>query len=171
MVNDNQNRLIPAIPGWGEESVSDSKWWFGKTWNVSLAKYMRNDIQNGRLNDINCPAVIEQTGGPTERSSYGFNHFVGKANSPDEQKRGAMLLTQLVEPSKTIMFGDTEIVGDGFHTNHLLSHDSIHGHHDGFANVSFLMDMSRQSMPTLSAIFPNIQMRDIFFGLVFTKTD
>lgn len=141
MTVDNNNILIPAIPPGGDGGVPDSKWWSPPTWNMSLNIYMNDGDQTNRLNDINCPAALAGLGGtPSERSSYGYNHYVGKTDNPNSGNngfRGAMRMEQLADPSKTLMFGDTGFETVGRNTHQLLAPNTIYAWHDDHANVSY----------------------------------
>jgi prepilin-type N-terminal cleavage/methylation domain-containing protein len=142
MITDNNNILIPAIPAEGSGSAPDSKWYNEEsgtnlTWNISLASYMQDGERWNRLNDLNCPEVINATGEPSERSSYGFNHYVAKTNAADGSFRGAVRMEQLAAPSQTLMFGDTKVSGSGRHTDQNLALNSIYAWHGDKAKVSY----------------------------------
>lgn len=142
MIADNKNILIPAIKAEGKGSAQDSKWFNSKnntnlTWNISLASFMQNSKRWNRLNDLNCPEALNAIGTASERSSYGFNHFVGKTNASDGGKRGAMRMEQLSSPSQTIMFGDTKTNNNGNNTLQNLDHTTLYAWHGDSAKISY----------------------------------
>ena len=142
MIADNKNILIPAIKAEGKGSAPDSKWFNSKnntnlTWNISLASFMQNSKRWNRLNDLNCPEALNAIGTASERSSYGFNHFVGKTNASDGGKRGAMRMEQLSAPSRTIMFGDTKTNNGGNNTLQNLDHTTLYAWHGDSAKISY----------------------------------
>ena len=142
MIADNKNILIPAIKAEGKGSAPDSKWFNSKnntnlTWNISLVSFMQNGKRWNRLNDLNCPEALNAIGTASERSSYGFNHFVGKTSASDGGKRGAMRMEQLSSPSQTIMFGDTKTNNNGNNTLQNLDDKTIYAWHGDSAKISY----------------------------------
>ena len=146
MIADNKNILIPAIPAEGSGSALNTKWYNEKnktnlTWNISLASFMEGSKKDGRkwnrFNDFNCPEALEKIEEASERSSYGFNHFVGKTNAGDGSFRGVVRIEQLSDPSRTVMFGDTKANNVGNNTLQNLDHTSIYAWHGGTAKISY----------------------------------
>ena len=144
MMSDNNNMLIPGIKAGEGGNVPESKWWDNErteTWNMALDRYMHDGDRFNRLNDINCPVALEAMGGePSERSSYGFNHYIGKTTNPDNPNngfRGAMRIEQLADPGRTIMFGDTALSGSGKNTFQNLGSNTIFAWHGDHANISY----------------------------------
>jgi prepilin-type N-terminal cleavage/methylation domain-containing protein len=142
MMADNKNILIPAIEAEGSGSTQNSKWYKPKgegpkaAWSISLASFMQGGKQWNRLNDLNCPEALAAIGTASERSSYGFNHFVGKTNGSDGGFRGAVRMEQLSSPSQTIMFGDTKKETD-IRTLQNLDHTTLYAWHGDSAKVSY----------------------------------
>jgi prepilin-type N-terminal cleavage/methylation domain-containing protein len=146
MMADNKNILIPAIQAEGSGSTQNSKWYKPKgegepkaAWSISLASFMQQgnrDMKVTRLNDLNCPEALDAIGKASERSSYGFNHFVGKTNGSDGGFRGAVRMEQLSSPSRTIMFGDTKKETDK-NTLQNLDHTTIYAWHGNSAKISY----------------------------------
>jgi len=102
-----------------------------------LASFM----PGSNLQDIKCPEVLAALGPFSDkrksRSSYGFNHFVGKTNGSDGAFRGAVRMEQLSSPSQTIMFGDTNQEGAGAITQQFLAPGTIYAWHGDSAKVSY----------------------------------
>ncbi|MDA9260779.1 type II secretion system GspH family protein [Puniceicoccaceae bacterium] len=142
MMGDNKNILIPAIQGEGSGTSLNSKWYKPKddgpkaAWSIPLASFMQEGKQWNRLNDLNCPEALAAIGKASERSSYGFNHFVGKTNASNGSFRGAVRMEQLSSPSQTIMFGDTRKETD-IRTVQNLDHTTIYAWHGDYAKVSY----------------------------------
>ncbi|MFT6058693.1 MAG: prepilin-type N-terminal cleavage/methylation domain-containing protein [Lentimonas sp.] len=142
MITDNRNVLIPAIPAEGSGSAKNSKWYNENnntdlTWNISLASFMQKGKRWNRLNDLNCPEALDAIGTASERSSYGFNHFLAKTNAGDGSFRGAVRIEQLSAPSQTIMFGDTKANNNGNNTLQNLDHTTIYAWHGDNAKISY----------------------------------
>ena len=144
MMSDNNNILIPAIEGGGNSTHLSSKWYKqleeggnARAWNIPLASFM----PGSNLQDIKCPEVLAALGPFSDkrksRSSYGFNHFVGKTNGSDGAFRGAVRMEQLSSPSQTIMFGDTNQEGAGAITQQFLAPGTIYAWHGDSAKVSY----------------------------------
>ncbi|MEN8662453.1 MAG: type II secretion system protein [Lentimonas sp.] len=141
MIADNKNILIPAIPAEGSGAAQDSKWYnstnnTNHTWNISLASFMQSGKRWNRLNDLNCPVALDAIGEASERSTYGFNHLVGKTNAGDGSFRGAVRIEQLSDPGQTIMFGDTKLESES-RTLQNLDHTTIYAWHGDTAKVSY----------------------------------
>ena len=143
MIADNKNILIPAIEGGNNSTHLTSKWYKqleeggnARAWNIPLASFMQEGKQWNRLNDLNCPEALAAIGKASERSSYGFNHFVGKTNASNGSFRGAVRMEQLSSPSQTIMFGDTRKETD-IRTVQNLDHTTLYAWHGDSAKVSY----------------------------------
>lgn len=147
MIADNKNILIPAIPTENNGYTQNSKWHrpnngegekkTKEPWNMPLARFMTEK----NLKELKCPEVKAALGTFSDkrksRSSYGFNHFVGKTNAGNGSFRGVVRMEQLSSPSQTIMFGDTKQEGNGAVTQQFLDHTTIYAWHGDTAKVSY----------------------------------
>ncbi|MDG1241812.1 MAG: prepilin-type N-terminal cleavage/methylation domain-containing protein [Opitutae bacterium] len=147
MIADNKNILIPAIPSEGKGYTQNSKWHrpnngegerkTKEPWNMPLSRFMAEK----NLKVLKCPEVKAALGTFSDkrksRSSYGFNHFVGKTNSGNGSFRGVVRMEQLSSPGQTIMFGDTKANNGGNNTLQNLDHTSIYAWHGDTAKISY----------------------------------
>lgn len=142
MLSENEGKLIPAIPPGGKQTIEDSPF-AAETWNISLALFLKDDVSRGRLNELSCPVAISGLEDTYiyERSSYGLNNFLGKSlreNDGSTSRLGAVRLSQMQDPSKTALFGDTIPEGSsGRVTQQQMSPNTVAYYHDGRTHISF----------------------------------
>tara|TARA_B100000497_G_scaffold92541_1_gene103417 strand:+ start:1067 stop:1768 length:702 start_codon:yes stop_codon:yes gene_type:complete len=146
MIADNKNILIPAIPTEGKGYTQNSKWHrpnngegerkTREPWNMPLSRFMAEK----NLKVLKCPEVSAALGPFSDkrksRSSYGFNHFVGKTKS-DGSAKGVVRMEQMSSPGQTIMFGDTKQEGNGAVTQQFLHPNTIYAWHGDTAKISY----------------------------------
>ncbi len=136
-----------------------------KHWDEAVAIFLHNTghgQRNDRVRHLSCPAVLDKLisdHGKTpenavNKSTYGVNSYLNRRGG-DELPIGATRMDQLVEPSETILFGDSKIIGTG------LPERSINGwgqqpvaYHGKHAHLSYADGHVRVVLPSEIPVDP-----------------